>query len=158
MLTAQIKELDKQVADLATGKYGEATAHMREVQGIGPITSLAFVLTIRDTERFPRSRQVGPYLGMTPRQDQSGERDREHGISKQGNVYLRCLLMQSAHYVLEREPDTEIKRWGLKLAERGGKMGKRRAVVAVARKLAVLMHLLWLKDEVGLTRFDGHPR
>jgi transposase len=147
LLTAQIKEFDTQIEALAAGKYGEATRHMREVLGIGPITSLAYVLTIREPGRFRRSRQVGPYLGMTPRQDQSGEMDREHGISKAGNVYLRALLIQSAHYVLERGPDTDIKRWGLKLAERGGKKGKRRAVVAVARKLALLLHHLWLKDE-----------
>jgi transposase len=146
VLTEQIKTLDRQVEALAAAKYGGATEHMLEVKGIGSLTALCFALTIREPDRFRKSRQVGPYLGLTPRQDQSGERDVEHSISKAGNAYMRRLFVQSAHYVLERGPDTDLKRWGL-LKAQGGKRAKRRAVVAVARKLAVLLHHLWLTGE-----------
>jgi transposase len=145
-LTTQIKDFNQQIEALATGKYAKATEPLRQVRGIGALTSLCFVLTLREPERFARSRQVGPYLGLTRRQDQSGAMDLEHGISKAGNVYLRQLLVQSAHYVLERGPDSDIKRWGRRLAT-GGKRAKRRAVIAVARKLAVLMHHLWLTGQ-----------
>jgi len=147
LLTEQVKTLEEQIEALATDKHGHATAPMRQVKGVGPITSLTYALTIRDPERFSRSRQVGPYLGLTRRQDQSGDSDREHSISKAGNVYLRRLLVQSAHHILERGPDTDLKRWGLGKAA-GGQRAKRRAVVAVARKLAVLLHHLWLTGEV----------
>jgi transposase len=146
LLTVEVKELDKQIKALATGKYGAATLHMRQVRGIAELTALGFVLTIRQPERFAKSRQVGPYLGMTRRQDQSGESDVEHSISKAGNEYLRQLFVQAAHYVLERGPDSDIKRWGLHLAA-GGKRAKRRAVIAVARKLAVLLHHLWITGQ-----------
>jgi transposase len=146
LLTAQIRDLDNQIEELASTKYGEATLHMRQVKGVGALTSLCFALTLRDPQRFAKSRQVGPYLGLTRRQDQSGSSDVEHSISKAGNVYLRQLLVQSAHYVLERGPDTDIRRWGVRLAA-GGKRAKRRAIVAVARKLAVLMHHLWLTGD-----------
>jgi transposase len=146
-LTLQIKALEEQMERLAADKYGEATTALRQVPGVGPITALAYVLTIREPERFHKSRQVGPYLGLTRRQDQSGESDAEHSISKAGNTYLRTLLVQAAHHVLERGPDTDIKRWGLRKAE-GGKKAKKRALVAVARKLAVLMHHLWRTGEV----------
>lgn len=146
LLTVQIKDLDQQIKTLATGKYGEATLHMRQVRGVAELTALCFVLTIRQPQRFAKSRQVGPYLGMTRRQDQSGESDVEHSISKAGNEYMRQLFVQAAHHVLERGPDTDIKRWGLHLAA-GGKRAKRRAVIAVARKLAVLLHHLWLTSQ-----------
>lgn len=147
LLTDQIKVLQKQIEALAVAKYGEATKQLLQIRGVGELTALTFVLTIRDPGRFPKSRQVGPFLGLTRRQDQSGQRDVEHSISKAGNVYLRQLLVQSAHYILERGPDTDLKRWGLRKAQ-GGKQAKRRAVVAVARKLAVLLHHLWQTGEV----------
>jgi transposase len=146
LLTDQIKELETQIEVLVEGKYGAATAALRQVKGVGSLTALTFILTIREPERFRKSRQVGPYLGLTRKQDQSGEGDWEHSISKAGNVYMRQLLVQCAHHVLERGPDTDLKRWGLGKAE-GGKRAKRRAVVAVARKLAVLLHHLWLSGE-----------
>lgn len=145
-LTSQVKALDQQIKMLAETRYGWATTPMRQVQGVGPLTALTFALTIRDPGRFRKSRQVGAYLGLTSRQDQSDEIDREHSISKAGNVYLRKLLVQSAHYILERGPDSDLKRWGLRKAE-GGKKAKKRAVVAVARKLAVLLHRLWASGE-----------
>ena len=109
--------------------------------GVGPLTALAYVLTLEDSRRFAKSRTVGAYLGLVPRRDQSGEVDRQLGITKAGDHFLRRTLVQSAHYVLGPfGPDTDLRRWGLKLCERGGKSAKRRAIVAVARRLAVLLH------------------
>lgn len=156
-LTRQVKALDQQITLLAETKYGWATAPMQQIKGVGPVTALSFALTIRDPGRFRKSRQAGAYLGLTPRQDQSGETDHEHSISKVGNVYLRKLLVQSAHYILERGPDSDLKRWGLRKAE-GGKKAKKRAVVAVARKLAVLLHHLWASGEdYRALQNDGDP-
>lgn len=145
-LTAAIAALDERVEELATQKYGQATEKMLPIKGVGAVTSLTYVLTLRTPERFRKSRQVGPYLGLTRRLDQSGASDPELGISKAGNAYLRQLLIQAAHYILERGPDCDLKRWGLAKAA-GGKKAKKRAVVAVARKLAVLLHHLWLSGE-----------
>ena len=161
LLTQQIKALEQQIDALVEGKYARASQRLRQVKGVGPITALSFILTIREPERFRKSRQVGPYLGLTRRQDQSGESDLEHSISKAGNTYLRQLLVQSAHHVLERGPDTDIKRWGLRKAA-GSKKAKKRAVVAVARKLAVLLHHLWGSGQAyqplrGAPQVTGSP-
>ena len=111
---------------------------------MGPVTALAYVLTLEDNARFEKSRDVGPFLGLTPRRDQSGQVDKQLRITKAGDAYLRRLLVQCAQYVLGRfGPDCDLRRFGLRLAERGGKNAKRRAVVAVARKLGVLLHCLW---------------
>jgi len=111
---------------------------------VGPLTALAFVLTLEDPSRFPKSRDLGPALGLVPRRDQSGDRDPQLGITKSGNAFLRRLLVGSAHYILGPfGPDCALRRWGLELADRGGKNAKKRALVAVARKLAVLLHHLW---------------
>jgi len=110
---------------------------------------LTFILTIEDKGRFAKSRDVGCYAGLRPKQSESGERQPELRITKEGDVYLRKLLVQGAHGILmERAPDTDLKRWGRKLAGRGGKNAKKRAIVAVARKLAVLLHHLWATGEV----------
>lgn len=143
-LTDEIKAIDKELTRLAHTTYPK-TRFLQQVAGVGPMTALTYVLTIEDPARFRQSRDVGPYLGLTPRQDQSGKSDRQLGITKAGNRYLRKLLTQCAHYVLGAfGPDTDLRRWGLALAERGGKNAKKRAVVAVARKLAVLLHRLWV--------------
>ncbi len=147
LLTTQIKAFEDQIKSLAATKYGQATGAIGQIKGVGPITSVTFVLTLRDPQRFRQSRRVGPYLGLTPRQDQSSESDREHSISKAGNTYMRRLLVQCAHSVIERGPDSDLKRWGLAKSQ-GSKRAQRRAVVAVARKLAVLMHHLWLTGDV----------
>lgn len=106
-------------------------------------------MTIGDPSRFKKSRDVGPYLGLTPRRDQSGDTDKQLRITKAGDRYLRRLLVQPAQYILGAfGADSNLRRFGLKIAERGGKNAKRRAVVAVARKLAVLLHRLWLTGEV----------
>ena len=116
--------------------------------GVGPVTALTYVLTIEDPNRFRKSRMVGAYLGLTPRRDQSGASDKQLRISKAGNGYLRRLLVTGAHYILGRfGPDCELKRFGLAIAARGGKNAKKRAAVAVARKLAVLLHRLWTSQQ-----------
>ena len=146
-LNDKIRALDRVIEELLETKYGEATSRLLQIKGVGPLTALTFILTLRDPSRFLTSRQVGPFLGLTPRQDQSGETEHERHISKAGNRYLRQLLVQAAHHVLWRGPDTDLKRWGLAKAA-GGKRAKRRAIVAIARKLAVLMHVLWRSGAV----------
>jgi transposase len=147
-LSEEINALDRRVEALAQEKYAPQTSAMRQPTGVGALTSLAFVLVVRDPYRFRQSRQVGAYLGLTRREDKSGESDPELGISKAGNTYLRQLLIGSAQYILGPfGPDCDLRRWGLRKAQ-GGKRAKKRAVVAVARKLAVLMHRLWLTGEV----------
>jgi len=145
-LTTRIGEYDRQVERVAQ-RYPAARL-LRQVRGVGPLTSLAFLLVIEDPTRFPKSREVGPYLGLVPRQSQSGEREPQLPITKAGDPLLRRLLVQSAHYILGPfGPDTELRRWGLRLAASGSSRGKKRAVVAVARKLAVLLHRLWVTGE-----------
>lgn len=144
-INAQIETLDREIAHLSKQRYPE-TRRLASVPGIGPVTALSYVLTLGDPRRFAHSRDAGAYLGLRPRQRQSGERDPEMGIAKNGDRYLRSLLVECAHHVLSRGPDSSLKRWGLRLAS-GGKRVKRRALVAVARKLAVLLHRLWVTGE-----------
>lgn len=147
-LTESIATYDKKIEDLGSTKYGQ-TKLLRQVKGVGPITALAYVLTLEHPERFPKSRDVGPYLGLVPRQEDSGDKRPQLGISKAGDQMLRRLLVGSAHYVLGPfGPDTDLRRYGLRLCERGGKNAKKRAAVAVARKLAVLLHRLWTSGAV----------
>jgi transposase len=142
-LTGRIKELDKQIGYLCRDRYPE-TGYLLQVAGVGPITALAFVLTIETPDRFRISRAVGPYLGLTPRRDQSGETDRQMHITKAGNSYLRRLLVGCAQYILGAfGPDCDLRRYGQRIAARGGKRAKKCAAVAVARKLAVKLHRLW---------------
>jgi transposase len=111
---------------------------------VGPVTALHFILTVGDPQRFRRSRDVGAFLGLVPKRHQSGESEQQLRISKAGNSEMRTLLVQCAQYILGRfGPDTDLKRWGTAMAVRGGKNAKRRAIVAVARKLSVLLHALW---------------
>jgi transposase len=146
-LTRQIQEYDKNIAQIARSEYPE-TAHLRQVKGVGELIALSYVLTLEDPQRFRRSRDVGSYLGFRPKRRDSGESRPQLRITKEGDVYLRTLLVQGAHYILGwRGPDTDLRRWGRKLAARGGKNAKKRAVVAVARKLAVLLHRLWVTGE-----------
>jgi transposase len=146
-LTAEIKARDEQIEQIARTKYPE-TKLLRQVSGVGPLIALTFVLTVADKQRFEKSRDVGCYLGLRPKRSQSGRSEPELRITKEGDVYLRKLLVQGAHYILGRKgPDTDLKRWGARLAI-GGKRAKQRAVVAVARKLAILLHKLWSCGEV----------
>ncbi len=147
-LTASIRALDRQLATLATTRY-PVTELLRQVPGVGPLTALTYVLTLEDPTRFPRSRTVGAYLGLRPKRRDSGALQPELSITKAGDALLRRHLVTAAQYILGPfGPDTDLRRWGQALAGRGGKAAKKRAVVAVARKLAVLLHRLWLTGEV----------
>ena len=142
-LTVEIRAYDKRLEEVASEQYPQ-TALLQQVPGVGPVTSLVYVLVIQHPARFPRGRQVGAYLGLVPKQDQSGGVDRQLRISKAGDRMLRSLLVQCAQRMLGPfGTDCDLRRWGLELAARGGKAGKRRAVVAVARRLAVLLLALW---------------
>jgi transposase len=143
-----IKSYDQKIEELGSEKYGH-TKLLRQVKGVGPITALAYVLTLENPEHFAKSREVGPYLGLVPKQEDSGESQPQLGISKTGDTMVRKLLVGSAQYILGPfGPDTDLRRYGLRLCERGGKNAKKRAAVAVARKLAVLLHRLWVSGEV----------
>lgn len=147
-LTVRITEFDKVVEAVAERKYPE-TEVLRQVRGVGPVTSLAFVLTIEDPGRFHKSRDVGPYLGLVPRQDESGERSPQLRITKEGDTMMRRLLVGSSQYIMGPfGEDSDLRRHGERIAARGGKNAKKRAVVAVARKLGVLLHRLWVTGEV----------
>ncbi len=142
-LNAQIKALDKQIAKTAAEHYPQ-TKLLEQIPGVGPITSLSYVLAVGEPERFKDSRDVAAYLGLVPRRDQSGQSDKQLPISKAGNRDVRRLLVQCAQYILGHfGPDCDLRRQGLKLAARGGKAAKRKAIIAIARKLAVLMLALW---------------
>jgi transposase len=147
-LSERIHDYDETLEHLAEERYPK-TSLLTQISGVGTLTAMAFVLTIEEPERFARSRDVGSYLGLRPRQQDSGERSPQLRITKAGDSYLRRILVSSAHYIIGPfGPDTDLRRWGLKLCERGGKNAKKRAVVAVARKLAVLLHRLWVTGEV----------
>jgi transposase len=147
-LSDDIQAYDQQIEKLASKKYGH-TKLLRQVKGVGAITALAYALTLEHPERFAKSRDVGAYLGLVPKQEDSGDSQPQLGISKAGDTMLRKLLVGSAHYILGPfGPDTDLRRYGLRLCERGGKNAKKRAAVAVARKLAVLLHRLWVSGEV----------
>lgn len=142
-LTGRIRHYDKLLEQMCSKKYPE-TEGLRAISGVGPVTTLAFVLTIEQSSRFDKSRAVGPFLGLVPKRDKSGQTDKQLRITKAGDAYLRRLLVGCAQYILGPfGPDCDLRRFGLKLAARGGKNAKRRAVIAVARKLAVMMHHLW---------------
>jgi transposase len=147
VLTMQIKKFDSKVGKMADKKYPE-TALLQQVQGVGALTSLAFVLTLEKPDRFRKSREVGPYLGLVPKQDDSGENSKQLRITKTGDEMVRRLLVTSSQFILGPfGEDCDLRRWGLKLAARGGKNAKKRAVAAVARRLAVLLHRLWVTAE-----------
>jgi transposase len=144
----QIEEYDQRVEKLAKEKYPETTV-LRQIWGVGEITSVSYVLTIEDKGRFEKSRDVGPYLGLRPRRSQSSESDPELRITKAGDCFLRSLLVECAQRILSKKgPDTALKQFGLRIEARGKKKAKKRAIVAVARKLAVLLHKLWVTGEV----------
>ncbi|MDP9325218.1 MAG: IS110 family transposase [Candidatus Dormibacteraeota bacterium] len=146
-LTQQIADSDAQILAMIRERYPEARV-LQQVPGVGPLIALTFILTIGDPYRFKKSRQVGPYLGLVPGQRESGDRSPQLGISKAGSVYLRKLLVNGSQHILgPRGADTDLRRWGL-LHAVGGKRAKKRAVVGVARRLAVLLHRLWLTGEV----------
>lgn len=147
-IAEQVLGFDREIRQLSSKVYPE-TALLNQVGGVGPITALRYVLTIEDPKRIERSRNVGAYLGLRPRQRQSGQRDPELRITKAGDRELRRLLVQCAQQILGPfGKDCDLRRWGLELADRGGATAKKKAVIAVARKLAVLLHRLWTTGEV----------
>jgi transposase len=142
-INQSIKEYERHIKKTAVEYYPE-TKLMEKIPGVGPITSLSFVLAVGDPQRFEDPRDVGAYFGLVPRRDQSGDTDKQLPISKAGNSELRRLLVQCAQYILGRfGPDCDLREYGLRLAARGGKAAKKKAVIATARKLAVLMLVLW---------------
>jgi len=147
-LNERIKEYDARMEKIARESYPQV-ALLKQVKGVGTQIALTYVLTLDDPHRFPKSREVGCFLGLRPGRRDSGQSQPQMHISKEGDRYLRTMLVQGAHYILGPfGEDSDLRRWGLRLAERGGKNAKKRAVVAVARKLAVLLHRLWVSGEV----------
>jgi len=147
-LSEQIREYNEQIEHLAQESYPQV-ALLKQVKGVGTLIALTYLLTLEDAHRFRKSRDVGCYLGLQPGRRNSGQSEPQLHISKEGDPYLRTLLVQGAHHILGPfGADSDLRRWGLKLAERGGKNGKKRAIVATARKLAVLLHRLWVSGEV----------
>lgn len=145
--TEQIRAYDRTIEAMAS-RSAEANL-LRQVTGVGALTAVAYTLTLGDASRFPRSRQVGPYLGLVLRQHDSGDHVSQLPITKAGNALLRRLLVGSAQYILGiHGPDCDLRRYGERLMARGGKNAKKRAIVAVARKLAVLLHHLWATGEI----------
>lgn len=147
-ISDSVREYEAEIEFLARETYPE-TALLTQVYGVAELTALTFVLTLEDRHRFERSRTVGPFLGLVPGRDQSGDMDKELRITKAGDTYLRALLVQSAHCILRtKSPDSDLKRFGERIAADRGKVAKRKAVVAVARKLAVLLYALWRSGEI----------
>jgi transposase len=156
-LTQRIRDYERQLEAIAKERYPQETELLRQVEGVGPLTALTFVLTLEDSYRFEKSRSVGAYLGFVPASDKSGDRDPQKRISKEGDEMLRKLLVGSAHYILGPfGGDSDLRRHGEKIASRGGKNAKKRAAVAVARKLAVLLHRLWVTGEVYDPLYNAH--
>lgn len=141
-LDAQIAVLDREVRSIA--RASKACWHLMSVPGVGPITALAFAATIEDPARFKRNRDVGAYLGLTPRRYQSGDRDISGGISHQGDDMTRHYLYEAANCLLTTvKADSPLKAWGRGLAQR---VGAKKARTAVARKMAVLLMGIWKEE------------
>ena len=147
-LNERIQQYDRRIEKMSKKTYPE-TALLKQIKGVGDLIATTYVLTIEDPHRFRKSRDAGCFVGLQPGRRNSGESEPQMHISKEGDEYLRTLLVQGAHYILGPfGEDSDLRRWGRKLSARGGKTAKKRAVVAVARKLAVLLHRLWVSGEV----------
>ena len=147
-LSEHIVEYNDRIEALAQASYPQVEL-LKQIKGVGTLIALTFLLTLEDPHRFPKSRDVGGYLGLQPGRRQSGQSEPQLHISKEGDPYLRTLLVQGAQHILGPFGiDCDLRRWGLRLAERAGRNGKKRAIVATARKLAVLLHHLWVSGEV----------
>lgn len=148
-LNDKIKHFDTRIERIAQEEYAAETELLRAIPGVGPLTSMTYILTIENPRRFTKSRHVASYFGLRPRLDQSGQRDLQLPITKCGDSMMRRLLVQAAHHILGRfGPDCDLKRFGQHIADGGGTRAKKRAVIAVARKLSVLLHRLWVNGEV----------
>jgi transposase len=156
-LSQQICEYNDRIEALAQASYPQVEL-LKQIKGVGTLIALTFLLTLEDPHRFGKSRAVGGYLGRQPGRRKSGESEPQLHISKEGDPYLRTLLVQGAQHILGPFGiDCDLRRWGLKLAERGGSNGKKRAIVATARKLAVLLHHLWVSGEVYEPLHNSRP-
>jgi transposase len=157
-LTGQIRGYDREIERASYEQYPE-TQQLQQVTGVGPVTSLAYVLLVDDPERFDRSRDVGAYFGLVPKLDESSDSSPQLRITKAGDELGRRLLVNAAHYILGPfGPDCDLRRHGERIAARGGKNAKKRAVVAVARKLAVLLHHLWSTDVMYDPHYSGRRK
>ena len=146
-LTKQIGHYDKQIKRLCEKRYPE-TAYLQQVKGVGPVTSLAYILTLESPSRFTKSRDVGPYLGLVPKRDQSGQADKPLSITKAGSIHLRRLLVTASNYIMGPfGEDCDLRRLGERVEGNRGKIARRKAKIAVARKLAVVLHHLWKTKE-----------
>src|SRR2546423_3410794 len=155
-LSERIRECNQRIEGLAQESYPQV-ALLKQVKGVGTLIALTFLLTLEDAHRFRKSRDVGCYLGLQPGRRNSGQSEPQMRISKEGDPYLRTLLVQGAHHILGPfGADSDLRRWGLKLAERGGRDGEKTAIVATARKLAVLLHRLWVSGEVYEPLHNSH--
>ena len=158
-LLAQIKQLeieirnyDKKVEELCR-KYPE-TKIFRKVKGVGPIVALAYALIIADPGRFKNRKRLAAYIGLVPKQCQSGETDKQLSITKAGNTFLRRLLMQSANYIMGPfGEECDLRDFGTKIKSRGGNIAKKKAKVAVARKLTLLLWKLWISGEEYIPQY-----
>ena len=146
-LTEEIKKYDKKISKLCK-KYKE-TETLQQVNGVGPVTALGFCLAVGDKTRFKNNRSIGAYLGLVPKCDQSGDTNKQLRISKAGNSNLRRLLVNCAQHILGiYGKDSDLKRFGMRLINRGkGKNNKKKAVIAVSRKLSVLLLKLYKTGE-----------
>ena len=146
-LTKMIRGYDREVEKLVEQRYPEVK-RLTQVLGVGALSGLAYVLVLEDAGRFLSSRSVGAFLGLTSKKDQSGDEDPQRGITKAGDRLLRRLMIQCAQYILGRwGVDSDLRRHGERIAARGGKRAKKRATTAVARKLSVLLHRLWVSGQ-----------
>src|SRR5215510_5413293 len=156
-VSEQIRDYNERIECLAQESYPQVEL-LKQVKGVGTLIALTFLLTLEDPHRFRKSRDVGCYLGLQPGRRNSGQSQPQMHISKEGDPYLRTLLVQGAQHILGPfGADSDLRRWGLKLAERGGRNGKKRAIVATARKLAVLLHHLWVNGEVYEPQRNRQP-
>lgn len=146
-MSEQIGVYDQKIEEIAK-RYPEVEL-LTPVYGVGTLIGLTYLLTLEDGKRFEHSREVGPFLGLQPKQRDSGGSHPELGITKTGDGLLRSYLVQAAHCNLRKcAPDSDVRAWGLRKAGAGSKGARRRALVGMARKLAVLLHRLWVTGEV----------
>jgi transposase len=147
VLNTQIRGYDKTINKLQEEHHPDLNV-MTEIKGVACLTALAVGLTLANAERFKKSRDAAAYLGLCPAMHESGNQRRDLGISKCGDPFVRKLLVQAAHYIIGPfGEDCDLRRWGLKLKNRGGTANTKRAAVAVARKLATVLHRLWANQE-----------
>jgi len=147
-VSERICEYDQLLESKVRNRYPEAD-QLKQIKGVGTLIALTYMLTLEDPHRFRNSRDAACYVDLQPGRRNSGQSEPQMHISKEGDPYLRALSVQAAHHVLGPwGVDSDLRRWGMKLAEHGGKRGKKRAVIAVARQLGVLLHRLWVSGDV----------